>query len=438
MTDHDPAYEAAVQALFARRAEPRVPSLARIRALCAALGNPERAFPAVHVTGTNGKTSITRMVAALLEAHGLASGAYTSPHLQDVRERVRLGGRPLPRADLAAGLDRLAPVLAGVERERGEQVSFFEAMTVLALSHFAAAALDVGVVEVGMGGRWDATNVVDGRVAVIGRVGLDHAELGSRVAQVAREKAGIVKPGAVVVSAAQEPSAARVLADEVARAPARLVLAGRDVAVLARSANAGGQLLALRAADGGRHEVRLPLYGRHQAANALLALAAAEAHLGELDPRAVRAGFAAVRSPGRLELLARHGRAPVLLDGAHNPAGARTLTAALRTEPAFLGFRRRIVVLGVLDDKDVEGVVAALLPVTDHLVATQPPYGHAVPSERLMKLARAEGRPADAVPDAAEALERASTLAGPGDVVLVTGSLYLVGAARGLLSAHHA
>jgi len=427
------AYDSAVRALFARRLELRAPGLARISALCAALGRPERAFPAVHVTGTNGKTSVTRMVAALLDAHGLVSGAYTSPHLQDVRERVRLGGRAIPRADLAAGLDRLAPVLRAVEEGRGEQVSFFEAMTALALSHFATAGVDVGVVEVGMGGRWDATNVVDGRVAVIGRVGLDHAELGSRVAQVAREKAGIVKPGAVVVSAVQEPSAARVLAHEAARAHARLVLAGRDVGVLARSADAAGQSLRLRDASGRRHEVRLRLYGRHQAANALLALAAAGAHLGELDPHAVRAGFAAVRSPGRLELFARDGRAAVLLDGAHNPAGARTLAAALRTEPALNGFDRRVAVLGLLDDKDVEGVVDELLPVTDHLVATQPPYGRAVPADRLAKLARAEGRPAVAVPDATEALERATALAAPGDVVVVTGSLYLVGAARDLL-----
>nr|MBA2575663.1 dihydrofolate synthase [Euzebyaceae bacterium] len=300
----DAVYEAAVGALFARRPEVMLPGLDRIRALSARLGDPQRAYPAVHITGTNGKTSIARMVTGVLEALGLLTGTYTSPHLHDVRERIRVGGRPVSPTAFVGRLDALAPHIAAVEAERGEMVTFFETLTALASACFAGAGVDVGVVEVGMGGRWDATNLVDGRVAVLGRVGLDHAELGSTVAEVAAEKAGIIKDGAAVVSAVQEPAAARVIARAAAAHGASILWEGRDFGLRSRRPTPDGQDLVLWAGEGAEATVHLPLHGAHQAANAACAFAAVVAHVPRAarDAEAVRTGFAAARSPGRLEL----------------------------------------------------------------------------------------------------------------------------------------
>jgi dihydrofolate synthase/folylpolyglutamate synthase len=426
----DAVYEAAVGALFARRPEVMLPGLDRIRALSARLGDPQRAYPAVHITGTNGKTSIARMVTGVLEALGLLTGTYTSPHLHDVRERIRVGGRPVSPTAFVGRLDALAPHIAAVEAERGEMVTFFETLTALASACFAGAGVDVGVVEVGMGGRWDATNLVDGRVAVLGRVGLDHAELGSTVAEVAAEKAGIIKDGAAVVSAAQEPAAARVIARAAAAHGASILWEGRDFGLRSRRPTPDGQDLVLWAGEGAEATVHLPLHGAHQAANAACAFAAVVAHVPRAarDAEAVRTGFAAARSPGRLELFHRPGRAPVLLDGAHNPDGARALAAALRGE---FPFRRRVVVLGVMGDKDVDGIVGEVLGAADAVVVTQPASNRAAPADRLAKAVRLAGRTALTAVDVPAALALASELAGEDDaVVVVTGSLYTVGEAR--------
>lgn len=454
------AYNSAVEALFSRRPEVMVPGLERIRALCDKLGSPQEAFPAIHITGTNGKTTIARMVSALLASGGLHVGTYTSPHLQDVRERIRLDGARIGRAEFLADLDALAPAIRGVEAAMGEMVTFFETLTALALLRFFRAKVDTGVVEVGMGGRLDATNVVDGRVAVLARVALDHAELGSTVTSVAREKVGIVKEGAVVVSAEQKPAVARIVAGAAEELNARLVVSGRDFGIRSRRPVTGGQWLDLSGVTGDIDEVWLPLSGAHQATNAACALAAVEGYFGlagELDPVTVRRGFAAVRSAGRLEYIERLGAAPVVLDGAHNPAGARALATALRAEYPR---RRLVLVLGVLADKDVGGVLDELLPVADHVVATEPPCPRAAPPDALAALARAwssstescgslfdgkgvhtngagtgrvEPHWVDTAPDLAAALERASALAGVEDLVVVTGSLYAVGAARDAL-----
>jgi dihydrofolate synthase/folylpolyglutamate synthase len=327
-------------------------------------------------------------------------------------------------------LDALAPHIAAVEAERGEMVTFFETLTALASACFAGAGVDVGVVEVGMGGRWDATNLVDGRVAVLGRVGLDHAELGSTVAEVAAEKAGIIKDGAAVVSAAQEPAAARVIARAAAAHGASILWEGRDFGLRSRRPTPDGQDLVLWAGEGAEATVHLPLHGAHQAANAACAFAAVVAHVPRAarDAEAVRTGFAAARSPGRLELFHRPGRAPVLLDGAHNPDGARALAAALRGE---FPFRRRVVVLGVMGDKDVDGIVGEVLGAADAVVVTQPASNRAAPADRLAKAVRLAGRTALTAVDVPAALALASELAGEDDaVVVVTGSLYTVGEAR--------
>jgi dihydrofolate synthase / folylpolyglutamate synthase len=430
----DAGYDAAIRDLFARQPNRMVPDLDRIRALCDLLGHPERAYPAIHVTGTNGKTTTVAMIASLLSALGLSAGTYTSPHLQDVRERLRVAGEPVSRETLASGLDYLAPFLATVDREHPEPVTFFEVLTALAFVHFADAPVDVGVFEVGMGGRWDATNVVDAQVAVLTDISVDHPELGSAVETVAAEKAGIIKPGAAVVSAAHPDAAMEVVVAAAEQAGGQLVVAGRDFGVLDRSSAVGGQLLQLRGVTGEVSDVFVPLYGLHQAANAAYALAAVEAFLGfagGIDPDVIREGFAAVRSPGRLEVIRREGAPPVILDGAHNPAGVRSLATALSTEFAF---RHRVFVLGILGDKDIEAMIAELLGVADHIVVTQAPSDRAAPAEQLAKIVRSAGRTVEVAADVGEALELAAGLAAETDAVVVTGSLYTVGAARDTLS----
>ncbi len=312
-------------------------------------------------------------------------------------------------------------------------VTFFETLTAMACLAFAEARVDAGVFEVGMGGRLDATNLVDCRVAVINGVALDHPELGATVEAVAAEKAGIIKPGTLVVSAAQPPAAARVIARAATERGASLRLAGHDFDMVLRTATATGQDLVLRGTGGRVVQVGLPLHGAHQAANAACALAAVEGFLGpgELDDDRIRAGFADVRSPGRLEVFAPPGAAPVILDGAHNPDAARSLATALRSD--FSG-RRRIMVLGVLGDKDVEAIVGEILSVADEVVVTQPSCERAAPPDRLVKAALLLGRtvvPADDVPTA---LAIARRMAGPNDLVVVTGSLYTVGEARAALA----
>lgn len=427
------AYDLAVAELFARQPNRMVPDLERITALAELLGNPERAFPSIHITGTNGKTSTTHMVSCLLGALGLSAGSYTSPHLQDVRERVRIAGRLMGREEFVRALDYLTPFLAEVDARHPELVSFFEVLTALAFVHFADAPVDVGVFEVGMGGRWDATNLVDGQVAVLTRVGLDHPELGATPEQVAGEKAGIIKDGAMVVCAEQEPSVEALIARVVERHAGRLVVAGRDFGVVERAPAVGGQLVSLKGVTGTVEEVFVPLYGAHQADNAACALAAIEGFLGfagGLDANVIREGFAAVRSPGRMELVKREDAAPVILDGAHNAGGARALAVTLLSEFVF---RNRVAVLGVLGDKDVDAIASEVVRFAEHVVVTQPPSGRAAPLDRLEKAVRDAGGSVEVASDVAEAIELASGVATEDDAVVVTGSLYTVGAARDAL-----
>jgi dihydrofolate synthase/folylpolyglutamate synthase len=429
----DKAYDAAVAALFARQPNRMVPDLDRIRALCDLLGHPEQAYPAVHITGTNGKTTTSAMVSALFGAMGLSAGTYTSPHLQDVRERIRVAGEPVSRETVAAGLAYLQPFLERVDSEHPDPVTFFEVLTALALVHFTDAPVDVAVIEVGMGGRWDATNVVDGQVAVLTDISLDHPVLGARLDAVAGEKSGIIKPGATTVSAAQPAEAMAVIEAAAAAADSRLVVAGRDFGVLERATAVGGQHLHLRGVTMEVEDVFLPLHGLHQSANAAYALVAIEAFFGfasEIDPDVIREGFAAVRSPGRLEVVRPPEGPPVVLDGAHNPAGARSLAVALANEFAF---RNRVFVLGILGDKDIEAMITELQPVADHVVVVQPSSERAASVERLEKAVRAAGISVETAPTVAEGLEQARGVAGELDAVIVTGSLYTVGAARDAL-----
>lgn len=424
------------------------PSLERIRAFCEVLGDPQLAVPAIHLTGTNGKTSTARMTETLLRGLGLRTGVFTSPHLQETRERIAIDGRPLSRARFVEVYDDVEPYLEMVDARTGHRMSFFEAVTGMAFAAFADAPVDVSVLEVGLGGSWDATNVADGVVAVLTRIDVDHAHLlGDTPEAIAAEKVGIIKPGAVVVSTAQLPGVDAVIDARVAEVGATLLRAGRDFEVTARAVAVGGQLMSIRGIGGTYPDLFLPLHGSHQADNAACAIAATEAFFGggsrPLRVEAVRDALAAVTSPGRLELVAH--QPTVLLDAAHNPHGARAAAAAVSES---FTFSRLVGVLGVMADKDVAGVLAPFVDVLDEVVITENSTARALPAEDLAELAE-QLWPAAAVhtvPDLSEALATARRLAadgasarqlpagvaaGPG--VLVTGSVVTVGEARALL-----
>ncbi len=423
-----PLYQAAVRALFARRPERMTPGLERIEGVCQRLGDPQRRYPSVHITGTNGKTTLARMVASLLDAHDQTTGTFTSPHLQDVRERVCLKGEQITRAGFLAALDAVAEPVAQVEGERGELVSFFETLTALAYQLFADAGVDAGVFEVGMGGRWDATNLVRAPVAVVNTVAQDHPELGATIAEITWEKAGIIKDRAVVVAGDQQRPAWPVLEAESRAREGTLLRAGEHFGVESLHSSRDGQHATFRMPSGGALRAWLPLHGAHQAANAACALAAVEAFLGApLDATRARQALRSVRSPGRLERITREGQPDVLLDGAHNPHAARALAAAL---PTLTAGSRRVFVLGVLGDKDVEGMVRELLAVADEVVVTQPATSRAAPADRLAKAVRLAGRTVTVAEDVPAAMTRASALARETGVVVVTGSLFTVGEAR--------
>ena len=439
-------FQDAVDALYARMPTRMGPSLDRISRLAELLDHPERTAPALHLTGTNGKTTTARMVASLLAAFGVGAGVYTSPHLQDVRERVALATRPISPDEFAETWAYLEPFLAEVDQVSEQPVTFYEALTMLAFVWFSELPVDAQVVEVGMGGTWDATNLVHGDVAVINRVSLDHPELGDTPVAVATEKAGIIKRGATVVSQAQDDDVLDVIGGRAAGLDARLLVEGPDFGVERRRQAVGGQVLDLRTPGGIITDVLVPLHGRHQADNAAAALVAVEAFLGahqgawgpgtdtpasarrDLDPDTVRAGFAAVTSPGRLEVVSR--QPLVLLDGAHNPAGARALAAALLEEFVV---DRRTVVVACLADKDIRGILQGLAPATGRLVVTTNRSPRAAPAERLRKEAEALGLHAEVAPDVATAVSQAIDSADETEAVVVTGSLYTVGEARGLL-----
>lgn len=425
-------YERAIRELFDRRPEIMLPGLRRIEALCYSLGEPQHAFEAIHLTGTNGKTSTARMITALLLAAGRRVGTYTSPHLQDVRERFRVDGRPLDIDDVMAGLDAIGPHIERVEEATGEMVTFFEASTALCLWALARSRVDIGVIEVGMGGRFDATNVVDGRVAVIGQVTLDHPQLGSTVGEVAWEKAGIITDGATVISANTDGPPAHVIAVEAAERGASVRMLGRDFGVIRRSPTPDGQQVVLRGLDGRDHAVHLPLHGAHQAVNAACALAAVQAasDVG-LDDAAIGSAFAGVASPGRLERLSTGDGVPVLLDGAHNPAAVTSLVGSLRE---LHGPQRRVLVLGALSDKDIAAMVDTLAAVADEVVVTSPDTPRATGLAQLAAACADRGLTiVGATDDIGVALALAAERAGPQGMVVVTGSLYTVGDARAAL-----
>jgi dihydrofolate synthase / folylpolyglutamate synthase len=438
------------------------PSLTRITALMDLLGSPQRGYPSIHIAGTNGKTSVARMVDALLTALHRRTGRTTSPHLQSAVERIAIDGHPISPAQYVATYRDIEPFVQmidqqsqdGVFGEAGPRLSKFEVLTAMAFAAFADAPIEVAVIEVGLGGRWDATNVVNAPVAVVTPISIDHVEyLGDDIAGIAGEKAGIITkaaedaPDTVAVIGRQVPAAMEVLLAQTVRADAAVAREDSEFAVLGRQVAVGGQMLQLQGLGGVYSDVFLPLHGEHQAHNAAVALAAVEAFFGagaqrQLDVEAVRAGFAAAASPGRLE---RMRSAPtVFIDAAHNPAGAAALAQTLAEE---FDFRFLVGVVSVLADKDVGGILAALEPVFDRIVVTHNGSPRALDVESLALAAQqwfgpdrvitAENLPA-AIETAIALVDDASadgevshdTFSGSG--IVITGSVVTAGAARTL------
>jgi dihydrofolate synthase/folylpolyglutamate synthase len=411
------------------------PRLHATRRAVELLGDPQRSAPIIHITGTNGKTSTSRMIESLLRATGLKTGLLTSPHLVRITERIVIDGIPVTNEAFARNWDDITPYLLMTDAELlaadDEPLTFFEALTVLAFAIFADAPVDVIVLEVGMGGEWDSTNVADGQVAVFTPIALDHqARLGNTVAEIARTKAGIIKPAASVVTAIQQIEAMDELRAAAKIFEAAVSIEAVDFALESTTVAVGGQLITLRGRADRYQDVYLPLYGDHQAQNAAVALAAVETFLGDgtvpLADDVVAEGFGTVTSPGRLQLI---GIEPtVLVDAAHNPHGARALAASLAE---YFDFDEWMAVVSVLGDKDARGIIRELAPVVTQFAATTSNSERAIPHDELAELIAETAGP-DAVvtfAHASDALRRARewALEAPRRAVLVTGSITLVG-----------
>jgi len=411
------------------------PRLAATRRVVELLGDPQRAYPIIHVTGTNGKTSTSRITESILRAYGLRTGLFTSPHLVRVNERILIDGEPITNEAFVANYRDIKPYLDMVDAElraAGDApLAFFEAFTALAYASFADAPVDVAVIEVGLGGEWDATNVGDGQVAVFTPISLDHtARLGNTVALIAATKAGIIKPAAAVVTATQPETSLAELERASELMEASLAVQGTAFELLSNTVAVGGQVISVRGLASTYDDLFLPLFGDHQAQNAAVAIAAVESFLGGGEQMLVgdvlAEGIATVTSPGRLQVI---GIEPtVILDAAHNPDGARSLAAALRT---YFTFDEIVMVIGVLEDKDATGIIDELAPVTERFHVTRSSSDRAVAVDELARLT-VDLTNQDAVfqydsPSEAIAAARAWAEKAPRRGVVITGSITLIG-----------
>ncbi|MEY5057454.1 MAG: hypothetical protein RI987_258 [Actinomycetota bacterium] len=411
------------------------PRLEPTRRAVELLGDPQKLYRVVHVTGTNGKTSTTRFIERLLREHGLRTGRFTSPHLVKINERLSLDGEPVSDERLYTVWQDIAPILEIVDAEllaAGDtKLTFFEALAVLGFAVFADAPVDVLVLEVGMGGEWDSTNVADGDVAVFTPIDLDHVErLGSTIAEIAKTKSGIIKPDAIVISAKQPADAENVLRAVAGERAESISFFGDSFDVVSTEINALGQTVTIKSLAGEYSDLNLPVHGSYQAQNAALAVAAVEAFLGGGTQRimddVVRAAFADFSSPGRLQIV---GREPLtILDAAHNPSGAESLANALKES---FGSPYAIGVLSVLADKNARGLLEALDDSFVEFVITQSSSPRALAAEELAELARevfgadrvkVQANPQWAIAEAGKALP-----AGQAAAIVVTGSITLVG-----------
>jgi dihydrofolate synthase / folylpolyglutamate synthase len=439
--------------IFARRPEHSIsPSLDRITALVNLLGDPQRAYPVIHLTGTNGKTSTARMTETLLRARGLRTGLFTSPHLSSVGERIVVDGQPLSGERFVEAYEEIRPYVDLVDATHEVALSFFEVLTGMAFAVFADAPVDVCVLEVGMGGTWDNTNVADGVVAVVTPISIDHARfLGGTVQEIATDKAGIIKPGAVAVLAQQPPAAAEALLRRVADVGATVAREGMEFGVLDRELAVGGQQVSIRGLRGDYTDLYLPLFGAHQAGNLACAIAAVEAFASTpqsddpqaeeqaLDPALVRQAVATMSSPGRLEVVRRS--PVVIVDAAHNPGG---MAASMAAVTESFSFTELIAIIAIAQDKDVAGVLDELEPVASRLVATANSSSRSMEPAALGEVAAGIFGPdrvtvATRLDDAIELgvafADETDAADGPGSAgVLITGSVITAGDARVLLS----
>ncbi len=435
MSDRNRA-DAVYAALLTRQGERWVqPRIERTRRVLDLLGDPQHAYRVVHVTGTNGKTSTSRLVESIVRAHGLRTGLFTSPHLERFTERIMIDGEPVADAAIADAWDELAPLVDLVDAELAAigdaPLTFFELLTVLAFVCFADAPVDVAIVEVGMGGSWDSTNTADGDVAVFAPIDIDHADrLGNTIAEIATVKAGIIKPGAAAVSAAQDPAATAVLRAAAAAREATLALQDEAFGLSDQRLAVGGQQISVRGLAGTYDQLYLPLYGAHQGRNAALAIAAVEALIGAgtqpIAPEVLADGLAQVTSPGRLQLV---GIGPtVLVDSAHNPHGARALVNALGES---FDFDEWGIVLGAFGDKDVAGIATTLAPVAAHVFATAPDSDRAEAPDTIADLVESTGTPVTVHRHLADAADAARAWAAESGrrAVVIAGSVILAGEA---------
>lgn len=406
------------------------PSTHRIEALCDLLNNPERDVPAIHITGTNGKTSTARIATALLGAAGLSVGTYTSPHLQTVTERIALNGESISESTFGDLFDHMKPYAEAVEAKLGERISYFELLTAMFFLWAAETPVDAVVVEVGMGGRWDATNVLPASVPVLTNISLDHTSmLGESPLEIAAEKAGIVKAGSTLITAERVPGVLSVFAEQ---AP-EVATIGKDFDVIDNRVAFGGRYLSLRTSTETYEGLFLPLQGAHQGVNAATALEAVTRFIPArvLGYEVVLDGLAAVTARGRLESVHVEGSSvPLVLDVAHNPAGMSAMITSL--VEAF-AFERAVFVVGVLRDKDHEGIMSEIGRIGGAVVATEARNSRSVPAAELADAARAFGMEAEAYEDVASALAHAREIAADADLICVTGSHYVVGEVSDLL-----
>ncbi len=442
--DDQERIDAIEQALLKRWPETRIaPTLERISALVDALGSPQLTYPTIHVGGTNGKTTTSRMIDSLLFEMGLRTGRFTSPHLETYRERISINGQPIDPKALIFSYNDIAAYLDFIDSKFENPISFFEAITALAFAAFAEHPIDVGVIEVGMGGEWDATNVVDADVSVIMPIDLDHTEyLGSTIAEIAKTKAGIIKEGGFVVLAQQKSEAAVELLKRAAEVGADIAREGVEYVIESRTLAVGGQLLAIKTPKDTYEDIFLPLHGKHQASNAAAALVAVEAFFGEqeLDYEAVLAGFANVQSPGRCEVL--HRDPTIIIDAAHNPHGAKALTETIQSE---FTFDEVIGIFAAMADKDVEGALVELERVMDSVIVTKNSSTRSMPvaeveaiaskifgADRVFSAETLEAAIEKAIKDSVRPLSE-DTLG-----ILITGSVVTVGEARTLVRKRYA
>ena len=436
--------------LYARQPEQHIrPRLEPTARLVGLMGDPQKNYGIIHITGTNGKTSTTRMIERILREHNLRTGRFTSPHLVHINERIALDGVPVEDERLASVWDDIQPALEIADREllaAGEaKLTFFEALAVLAFAVFADAMIDVLVLEVGMGGEWDSTNVADGDVAVFTPIDLDHTErLGATIADIAETKAGIIKPGAIVVSSAQTPAAREVL-ERRSSIATRLVWLGEDFSVESQGKNRGVQTFAVSGLAGNYSSLGLRLFGEFQISNAAVAVAAVEAFLGggehPINHDLLQIALLEADSPGRMQLVA--GEPDILLDAAHNPSGVQTLVSSLESDFAD---RFRVAVISILADKDAKGMFERMADCFDYIVVTQSSSPRAISVAELEKIASAvlDPKKIKAAPSLVEAISLAGSLiakasdviqapdgksdAGVRDgLVVVSGSISLVG-----------